>query len=46
MRSPQVYVLNEDGFNDMQDFEVAADRQSAATLGALACPERAIAVED
>ncbi|MFI0897257.1 ferredoxin [Streptomyces sp. NPDC020983] len=47
MRAPEVYVLNEDGFNDLPDFEESdPERQESARRGALACPERVITTED
>ncbi|MFF2963981.1 ferredoxin [Streptomyces sp. NPDC057963] len=42
--APEVYTVTDDGFNEMPEFEVAADRRAAALRGASACPERIIAV--
>ncbi|AGL15953.1 ferredoxin [Actinoplanes sp. N902-109] len=45
--APDVYEINEtSGVNEMGDFEVAPGQEAAATRGAAACPERAIAVLD
>jgi len=44
MRAPQVYVLDEHGYNVMDPFEVPPELEEAAAEGAEACPERAIIV--
>lgn len=43
-KSPEVYVLNEHGYNDMQPFDVKPGQEEAARRGAAACPEGAIEV--
>jgi ferredoxin len=40
--APEVYEVDDTGFNRMGDFEVGADARPAAARGAQACPERAI----
>jgi ferredoxin len=42
--APEVYVLDELGFNRMGTFEVTPGLEDHARRGAAACPERAIAV--
>jgi len=44
--APDVYRLNDDGYNDSDDYEVGPDQLAAASRGALACPERAITIVD
>ncbi len=44
MRAPQVFVLDEHGYNVMDPFEVNPEFKAAALEGADACPERAIVV--
>lgn len=39
-----VYEINDDGFNEMGAFEVAAGHEAAAERGARACPEQAIRI--
>jgi ferredoxin len=43
--APQVYVLDDLGFNRMGAFEVSDDLAEQAHRGAMACPEAAIAVK-
>jgi ferredoxin len=44
---PEVYVLDERGYNDVpDDYEVPPELEDAARRGAEACPEEAIAVEE
>jgi ferredoxin len=43
---PDVYVLDEEGFNRTPDQEIDAARAEQARRGALACPEQAITVGD
>jgi ferredoxin len=45
--APEVYSADDDGFNARRDepVEVDPEHESAATLGARGCPERAITVE-
>ncbi|MGW4211294.1 ferredoxin [Lentzea sp. NPDC004789] len=40
--SPDVYEVDDDGFNVMGEFELGEDLRPAAQRGAQACPERAI----
>jgi ferredoxin len=44
MKAPDVYVLNDEGFNHMGDFEVKPGLEKDALLGARSCPEKAIDV--
>ncbi|MET0984541.1 MAG: ferredoxin [Steroidobacteraceae bacterium] len=44
LAAPEVYRLNDDGFNDMEPFTPPPELENAARKGALACPERAIIV--
>lgn len=43
-KSPEVYTLNEHGYNDMPAFDVTLGHEDAALRGAAACPEGAIIV--
>lgn len=40
--APEVYELDDNGFNDMGAFTVAEGQDGAARRGARSCPERAI----
>jgi ferredoxin len=42
--APQVYELDEEGYNRMQPFEVKPGMEAAASKGARSCPEAAIKV--
>ena len=42
--APDVYELNDDGFNVMDPFEVAPGLEEQARKGAKACPEMAIEI--
>lgn len=42
--APEVYEVNDDGFNEMGVFAVPVGREAAAARGAGACPERAITI--
>jgi ferredoxin len=44
--APEVYQVTGDGFNEMGEFEVPADKLAAARRGARACPEQIITVQD
>ena len=44
--APDVYVLDDLGYNVTPLTEVAPEHEEAARKGALACPELAITVED
>jgi len=44
--APDVFELNDEGYNDMDDRDVTEDRLRAASRGVLACPERAITMLD
>lgn len=44
MRAPQVFVLDEHGYNVMDPFGVRPESEAVALEGAEACPERAIVV--
>jgi ferredoxin len=43
---PDVFVLDELGFNVTEPAEVAAANEAQARRGAAACPERAITIEE
>jgi ferredoxin len=42
--APEIFRLDDDGYIDMDDFEVAAGDEELARKGARACPERALRV--
>jgi ferredoxin len=42
--APEVYELDDNGFNSITELEVPAGLEAAAQRGAQACPERAITV--
>lgn len=42
--APEVYEVDDDGFNAVTELEVPVDLEAAAQRGAQACPERAITV--
>lgn len=42
--APEVYELDDDGFNALTVLEVAPELEEAAVRGADACPERAITI--
>lgn len=42
--APEVYVLDDDGYNVMGETDIAPALQDLARRGARACPERAIEV--
>ena len=44
--APDVYELDELGYNVTPVTEVAPDQEEAARKGALACPELAITIEE
>lgn len=44
--APDVYQLNDDGYNDSEAYEVAPEELAEAARGALSCPERAITLVD
>ena len=46
LKSPDVYVLEDDGYNRMDEFTVPKEREADARRGARACPERAIQVKE
>jgi ferredoxin len=43
-KSPEVFELNEHGYNTMDPFTVPAGQEEAARRGAAACPEGAIVI--
>jgi ferredoxin len=43
-RAPEVYRINDVGFNDMGEFEVPPELEDAAKRGSLACPEQIITI--
>ncbi|OLO25804.1 ferredoxin [Streptomyces sp. MNU77] len=44
--APEVYEVNDMGYNEMGEFEVAGGAEAAAVRGADSCPERVISVLD
>ena len=42
--SPEVFKLDDDGYNRMAPFTVKAGQEDAARRGAMSCPEVAITV--
>lgn len=44
--APDLYVLDDEGYNRMSPTAVPAELEAAARAGARLCPERAIVVED
>jgi ferredoxin len=42
--APEVYELDDNGFNALTILEVAPELEAAAVRGADACPERAITI--
>jgi len=44
--APSVYVLDNLGYNSMNETEVAPEHEAAARIGANNCPERAITLVD
>ena len=46
LQGPDVYVLNDLGFNETERIEVPEHLWEQARRGALACPEGAIVIED
>lgn len=42
--APEIYELDDDGFNALTVLEVPSDLEAAAVRGADACPERAITI--
>jgi len=46
LAAPEVYKLNDDGYNVMDPFEVPRGLEEKARKGAQACPELAIEIVD
>jgi ferredoxin len=44
--APDVYVLDDEGYNRTAEKMVGAELRASAILGQRACPERVITVED
>ena len=44
--APSVYVLDDLGYNSMNETEVSPENEAAARVGANNCPERAITLVD
>ncbi len=44
--APDIFVLNDDGYIESGDIDVAAANEALARRGARACPERALEVEE
>ncbi|MVZ99865.1 ferredoxin [Actinomadura sp. LD22] len=42
--APEVYEIDDDGYNVMGTVEIEPDKEALARQGAAACPERAIEV--
>lgn len=40
--APEIFQLNDDGYNRMEPFEVRSGQEDLATKAARMCPERAI----
>ncbi|MBO9379833.1 ferredoxin [Sphingomonas histidinilytica] len=45
LKAPQVYQLNDDGYNSMPPTEVPPELEEQARLGAINCPEGAIRLD-
>ena len=45
-QAPELFTLDDDGYSNVDLKVVPAGTEDAARRGALACPERAISVED
>lgn len=45
-KAPEVYKLDDHGYNRMGTFMVSRDKEEQARRGARACPERAIHIVD
>ena len=45
-QAPEVYELDDSGYNSMGEFTVVAGQEEAARLGASWCPEGAITVRE
>jgi ferredoxin len=43
--APDIYQLDDNGYIDMESFEVRPGEEERAKRGARACPERALRVE-
>jgi ferredoxin len=46
LQGPDVYVLNDLGFNETEHIDVPPDLWDQARRGALACPEGAIVIQE
>lgn len=44
LKAPEVFVLNDEGYNDMPPTEVPPELEEKARLGAMNCPEGAIRI--
>ncbi|CAB4365479.1 MAG: ferredoxin [Actinobacteria bacterium] len=44
--APSVYVLDDRGYNAMNETQVSPENEAAARVGANNCPERAITLVD
>lgn len=44
--APQVYDLDDDGYCAIKELVVPAGLEEAARVGAAACPERALSIQD
>ena len=44
--APEIFVLDEFGYNRMQPFEIKPGQEGAAAAGAASCPELAIEIID
>jgi ferredoxin len=43
--APEIFVLDDNGYIDMESFDVQPGQEELARRGARACPERALRVE-
>jgi ferredoxin len=44
--APQIYTLDEEGYNSLDSLDVPTEHEAAAREGAEACPEGAISIVD
>lgn len=45
-KAPEIFVLNDDGYNETPETIVPEGMEEKAKLGAESCPEGAIAIEE
>jgi ferredoxin len=44
--APDLYTLDDNGYSNMDEVDVPAGMEAIARRGMLACPERAISIEE